>query len=216
MGSEVGCVCVLHSTPSPFSPPKGSLPDPAGSFGWKAKEKKKSGVFLNPFPSPGKSGVTAAGGWAAGGLKGEGSGGVGSLLFQSVLKGGVVTKWLKLLQRRARKEFPFSRGADLRLSPSLKGSEVWGRGGRPAGEVKPHYRVGGRGLVSSYLVRGGGGRDEGFVRCGSLGTDACCFAGPEPSAPFPLPFPAMFGVRRREGLKPSFAEEFINVVDGII
>ena len=110
----------MHSTPSPFSPPKGSLPDPAGSFGWKAKEKKKSGVFLNPFPSPGKSGVTAAGGWAAGGLKGEGSGGVGSLLFQSVLKGGVVTKWLKLLQRRARKEFPFSRGADLRLSQCMK------------------------------------------------------------------------------------------------
>lgn len=182
----------------------------------KKRKKKKPGVLLSPFPSPGKSGVTAAGGWAVGGLKGEGSGGVGSLLFQSVLKGGVVTKWLKLLQRRARKEFPFSRGADLRLSPSLKGSEVWGRGGRPAGEVKPHYGVWGKGLVSSYLVRGGGGRDEGFVRCGSLGTGACCFAGPEPSAPFPLPFPAMFGVRRRGGLEPSFAEEFIDVVDAII
>ena len=162
------------------------------------KEKEKIRGLPKSFSISGKVWGHCSrrvGGW---GPEGEGSGGVGSLLFQSVLKGGVVTKWLKLLQRRARKEFPFSRGADLRLSPSLKGSEVWGRGGRPAGEVKPHYRVGGRGLVSSYLVRGGGGRDEGFVRCGSLGTDACCFAGPEPSAPFPLPFPAMFGVRRRE------------------
>lgn len=45
------------------------------------------------------------------------------------------------------KGIPFSRGAYLRLSPSLKGSEVWGRGGRPAGDVKPHYGVGGEGNV---------------------------------------------------------------------
>lgn len=60
------------------------------------------------------------------------------------------------------KGIPFSRGGYLFLSRSLKESEVWGRGGRPAGEAQPPDRVGGRGTFSSILVLGGGGRDERF------------------------------------------------------
>ena len=74
-----------------------------------------------------------------------------------------------------------------------------GKGGRPAGDVKPHYGVGwggGRGTFSSNRVLGGGGRDEGFARCGSLGSAACCFSGSDP-LPALLPPPVMFGVGKR-------------------
>jgi hypothetical protein len=58
--------------------------------------------------------------------------------------------------------------------------------GRKFGEGEGDPRVmlnpgGGRGPFSSNLALGGGGRDESFVRCGSPGSDACCFSGPNPS-----------------------------------
>ena len=111
------------------------------------------------------------------------------------------------------KGIPFSRGGYLLLAPSQKGSEVWGRRGRPAGDVKPHYGVGGRGMFSSNLVLGGGGMDEGFFRCGSLGSNTCWFSGPDPSAPR-SPLPLCLGLGE-EGLEPSCAEEFIDVIDGV-
>lgn len=112
------------------------------------------------------------------------------------LESCVVTKWPNVLFR-SEKGTPFPRGAHLPLSPAPKGSGVWGRGGRPEGCEVLRWAWG-RGTFYSNLLLGGGGGDEGFVRCGPLGGDACCFSGPDPPAsPPPTPPPSCSGLGKK-------------------
>lgn len=110
----------------------------------------------------------------------------------------------------ARKELPFPEGLIFHLALLRKGQE-FGEGAGAQRVCEVLRWAWGRGTFYSNLLLGGGGGDEGFVRCGPLGGDACCFSGPDPPAsPHPR---VVFGVGGAGLAEPSFAEEFMDAVD---